>query len=148
MMSSHQAPSATPYTITPSEPPHHIGHQEYGGKKPSPPAPSAISASFKSSGRGSICEAWKARDTVTMAISKVVITSAEVPVHSPESSQYNGETTTKNAVAIAKIQASILIRRHPSGRAGAPHAPRRQGRRPARRHAPWRSCPPSRGRPP
>src|SRR5215831_4129589 len=102
MINNHQAPIATPYTITASAPPHHSGHQEYGGKKPSSPAPSAISASLRSSGRGSILPAWKPRYTVTMAISSVVITSAEVPVQSPAISQYAGATTRKNAVAIAK----------------------------------------------
>ena len=51
-MTSHQAPIATPSTHDPSEAAHHSGHHEYGGKKPSSPAPSAISASLRSSGRG------------------------------------------------------------------------------------------------
>src|SRR4029078_6974920 len=110
MIISHQAPSATPYTITARDPPHHRGHQEYGGKKPSSPAPSAISASFRSSGRGSILEAWKPRYRVTMAISRGVITRADVPVQSPAISQYAGLTTTKNAVEIAKIHASAFTR--------------------------------------
>src|SRR3954451_20926058 len=116
----------TPSTTVPSVMAHHSGHQLYGGKKPSSPAPSAISASFWSSGRGSIFEAWKPRYRVTMAISNVVITSADVPVQSPAISQYAGETMTKNPVAIAKIQASILTpghpSGHPSGRGDAPHA--------------------------
>ena len=61
MMNSHQAPAAMPKTHTASAAPHHSGHQEYGGKKPSSPAPSAISASLRSSGRGSILAAWKPR---------------------------------------------------------------------------------------
>src|SRR5215212_11458623 len=126
MISSHQAPSAAPYTHTASEAPHHSGHQEYGGKKPSSPAPSAISASFWSSGRGSIFEAWKPRYRVTIAISNVVITRADVPVQSPAISQYAGETTTKNPVASAKNQASTFIRCHPSGLGGGPRARRRR----------------------
>jgi hypothetical protein len=45
MIASHQAPIAVANTITASVRPHQRGHQEYGGKKPSSPAPSAISAS-------------------------------------------------------------------------------------------------------
>ena len=47
--------------MTPSVAAHHSGHQLYGGKNPSSPAPSAISAYFRSSGRGSMCVAWKPR---------------------------------------------------------------------------------------
>ena len=61
MMSSHQAAMAVPKTISASVAPHHSGHQLYGGKNPSSPAPSAISASLRSSGRGSMREAWKPR---------------------------------------------------------------------------------------
>ena len=42
MMKSHQAPSAVAYTMMLSVIAHHSGHQEYGGKNPSSPAPSAI----------------------------------------------------------------------------------------------------------
>src|SRR4051794_13163870 len=115
MITSHQ-PITTPYTITARDAPHHSGHQEYGGKKPSSPAPSAISASLRSSGRGSIFLAWKPRDRVPIAISRVVMTSAEVPVQSPAISQYAGLTTTKKAVEIPKIQASTFMR---APRAGA-----------------------------
>src|SRR5215218_624310 len=54
-----------------------------------------------------------------MAISSVVITSAEVPVQSPAISQYAGETITKNAVDAPKIQASIFMRRRPCRSASA-----------------------------
>src|SRR3954453_10648281 len=108
MMTSHQAPIAAPYTITASADPHHRGHQEYGGKNPSSPAPSEISASLRSSGRGSILAAWKPRYSVTIAARRVVMTRAEGPVQSPESSQYSGLTTTKNPVVSAKIQASVF----------------------------------------
>src|SRR3954453_8387568 len=113
MMNSHQAPTAMPYTHTASAPPHHSGHHEYGGKNPSSPAPSAISPSLRSSGRGSIFRAWKPRYIVTMAARSVVITSAEVPVGSEVMNQYAGLTSTKKIVQIAKIQASDFIRRCP-----------------------------------
>src|SRR3954469_22432066 len=115
MMNSHHAPMATPYTHTPSVAAHHSGHQEYGGKKPSSPAPSAISPSLRSSGRGSIFVAWKPRYSVTMAASSVVMTSADVPVQSEVMNQYAGLTRTKKMVQIAKIQASDFIRRRPPG---------------------------------
>src|SRR3954467_13557816 len=105
MMTSHQPAIAGAYTIAPSGQEPAGGDQEYGGKNPSSPAPSAISASFRSSGRASIRPAWKPRYRVPIAASRVVMTRAEVPVQSPAISQYAGLTTTKNAVVIAKIQA-------------------------------------------
>ena len=60
MMNSHQ-PTATPSTIVARHIAHHSGHQLYGGKNPSSPAPSAISPSLRSSGRGSIRVMWKPR---------------------------------------------------------------------------------------
>src|SRR3954470_7581562 len=110
MMNSHQAPEATPNTHTPSAAAHHSGHQEYGGKNPSSPAPSAISPSLRSSGRGSIFAAWKPRESVTMPVSRVVIVSADVPVQSLVISQYDGLTSTRKVVQIPKSQASDFIR--------------------------------------
>src|SRR5436190_22541875 len=106
MMKSHQAPIATANTIVASVIAHHNGHQEYGGKKPSSPAPSAISPSLRSSGRGSIFFAWKPRYSVTMPARSVVITSADVPVQSEVMNQYDGLSRTKKVVQIAKIQCS------------------------------------------
>src|ERR1044072_1275981 len=106
MMNSHHAAIATPYTQKARAPARHSGHREYGGKKPSSPAPSAISPSLRSSGRGAIRVAWTPRYSVTIAESSVVIVSAEVPVQSPVMNQYAGLTSTKKIVQIAKIQAS------------------------------------------
>src|SRR3712207_6148195 len=97
---------ATASAQVPRASPHHIGHHEYGGKNPSSPAPSAISASLRSSGRGSIRLAWNPRYTVTIRVSKVVIVRADVPVQSPPSVwplaavtiQYAGVTRTKKIV--------------------------------------------------
>src|SRR3954470_2200571 len=105
MITIHQAAAAVPKTMTPSASAHHSGHHEYGGKNPSSPAPSAISPSLRSSGRGAIFRAWKPRYIVTMAARSVVITSAEVPVGSEVMNQYAGLTSTKKVVQIAKIQA-------------------------------------------
>src|SRR3954447_6720958 len=104
-------PTATPRAIEARHMAHHSGHQEYGGKKPSSPAPSAISPSFRSSGRGSIFFAWKPRESVIMPASRVVMVRAEVPVHSEVMNQYAGLTSRKKIVTIPKIQASDFIRR-------------------------------------
>ncbi len=61
MMNSHQAPTRCRTRTRRASSAHHSGHQEYGGKKPSSPAPSAISPSLRSSGRGSMFLAWKPR---------------------------------------------------------------------------------------
>ena len=61
MTKSHQAANARAYTETAAVAAAHSGHQLYGGKKPSSPAPSAISALWVSSGRGYILESWNPR---------------------------------------------------------------------------------------
>src|SRR4029453_16608363 len=104
MMNSHHAPAAIPKTQTARVAAHHSGHQEYGGKKPSSPAPSAISPSLRSSGRGAILATWKPRYIVPIAESSVVIVRADVPVQSYVMNQYAGLTSTKKTVQIPKIQ--------------------------------------------
>src|SRR3954462_13091800 len=103
MIIIHQAAIAMPNTMAAMQAAHHNGHQEYGGKKPSSPAPSAISPSGRSSGRGSIRQAWKPRENAMSAASSVVMTSAAVPVGSPAISQYDGATSMKNSAEAPKI---------------------------------------------
>src|SRR3954464_1271646 len=109
MMHSQYCPIAKPNTIVARHIAHHSGHHEYGGKNPSSPAPSAISASLRSSGRGAILAAGKPRERGVKATRRVVMVSAEVPVQSLVISQYAGLTMTKKMVARPKIQASIFI---------------------------------------
>src|SRR4051794_41841125 len=91
-MNSHQ-PKTMPSTTTASVSAHHSGHQEYGGKKPSSPAPSMISASLRSSRPGALPRAGAPREEGTRKARKNGITRAGGPGGAAAISHENGAAT-------------------------------------------------------